>query len=442
MSDTTDDLGDRLTAAAEEHDGTVADLLTDAAEQITAQRDQVSELRAELEETNEGMVALTLELEEAEERYRSLFENAVEGIYKTTPDGHRYVMANQSMADVLGYESPAALQRAVSDVSEDVFVDQDRFEEYKAALREGEALENFEYRVRRRDGEIRWVSDNAKPLYDKGVCSGFRGGVIDITELKEYEERLETRNEELEALNRVVRHDISNDMQIIRSWAERLERLVGEEGERAIENILTTSDHIISLTDDAREFVETLTGPEEPEIEPVSLDEMLSYELERQRDAHEDATFRLTTEVPTVNVTANEMLSSVFRNLLQNAVQHNDTDDPTIEITCDVRDETVELRFADDGPGVPDERKEQIFGKGEQSIDSEGTGIGLYLVNQLVSNYGGDVWVEDREGRSPSGNRPQAGDRSELRSAGSRPQAGDNEPRGAVFVVQLPRADS
>ena len=412
MSGPTDDLLDRLTTAADERDGATADLLADAAERIAAQEDQLSELRAELEETNEGMVALTLELEEAEERYRSLFENAVEGIYKTTPDGNRYVMANQSMADVLGYESPAALQRDVSDVSEDVFVDEARFDEYKTALREGEAIENFEYRVQRRDGEVRWVSDNAKPLYEEGACAGFRGGVIDITELKEYEDRLETRNEELEALNRVVRHDISNDMQIIRSWAERLETIVGEDGERAIENILTTSDHIISLTDDAREFVETLTGPEEPEIEPIPLAELLSYELERQRDAHEDATFRLTTEIPSVDVEANEMLSSVFRNLLGNAVQHNDTDDPTVEITCAVRDETVEIRLADNGPGVPDDRKEEIFGKGAQSIDSDGTGIGLYLVNQLVSNYDGDVWVED------------------------------NEPRGAVFVVQLPRPDA
>jgi signal transduction histidine kinase len=121
------------------------------------------------------------------------------------------------------------------------------------------------------------------------------------------------------------------------------------------------------------------------------------------------------------------MLSSVFRNLLSNAVQHNDSDHPTVEITCDQQREMVELRFADDGPGVPDDRKELRFGKGEQSLDSEGTGIGLYLVNQLVSNYGGDVWVEDRDGRSPSRNRTQSG---------------DERPTGAVFVVRLPTANA
>lgn len=424
----TDDAGirQRLLAAAEDHDGDVSELLRAGAEEIADQQRSISELQSELEDTTEGMVALTLELEEAEERYRSLFEHAVEGIYKTTPDGHRYVMANASMAEILGYESPAALKRAVTDVSEDVFVDADRYEEYKTALREDGQIENFEYRVRRADGDVRWVSDNARTMFEDGSREGFRGGIIDITELKEYETRLESRNEELEALNRVVRHDIRNDVQIIRSWAERLDQLVGDEGARAVENVLTTSDHIISLTDEAREFVEAVTGPEEPELTAVPLQVKLGNELERQRDAHEDATFTVVGDVPAVTVTGNEMLSSVFRNLLDNTVKHTGRCAPTVEIRAEVTDDRVELRIADDGPGVPDDRKEAIFGKGEKSVDSDGTGIGLYLVNELVSSYGGDVWVEDRTAQSFEDDREEAG---------------DDTPTGAVFVVQLPLAD-
>jgi signal transduction histidine kinase len=71
----------------------------------------------------------------------------------------------------------------------------------------------------------------------------------------------------------------------------------------------------------------------------------------------------------------------------------------------------VTVRIADNGPGVPDERKESVFGKGEKGLESDGTGIGTYLVKTLVSRYSGTVWVED------------------------------NEPRGAVFVVELLRAE-
>jgi signal transduction histidine kinase len=82
-----------------------------------------------------------------------------------------------------------------------------------------------------------------------------------------------------------------------------------------------------------------------------------------------------------------------------------------VTLSATEREETVVVRIADNGPGVPDHRKEAIFGEGEAGLDSSGTGIGLYLVESLVDSYGGDVWVED------------------------------NDPEGAVFVVELPRAD-
>jgi len=408
------DLPRRLEAAADatDADDALADLLSEAAGTVRDQDLQLDELQSELEETNEGMVALTLELQEAEERYRRLFEDAVEGIYKTTPDGSRYVMVNGSMADALGYDSPDALKRQVTDVGEDVFVDADRFEEYKSAVREAGAVENFEYRVRREDGEVRWLSDNARLTYDDDGAAGFRGGVIDITERKQYEAELEHRNEELEALNRVVRHDISNDMQVIMGWTEALDRHVDEGGRPALDKIATATEHVLEITDVAREYVETLTGEGAPECKPVALDESLSYELDRQRDVHDAATFTVESPIPSVRVTANEMLNSVFRNLFNNAVVHNDSDHPHVDVTFDVRADDVVVHVADDGPGVPDEQKESIFGKGEQSIDSEGTGIGLYLVAEHVDNYGGDVWIED------------------------------NDPCGAIFSVALPKADA
>ena len=73
--------------------------------------------------------------------------------------------------------------------------------------------------------------------------------------------------------------------------------------------------------------------------------------------------------------------------------------------------DTVRVRIADNGPGIPDEQKRTVFERGEKRPDSEGTGVGLYLVQTLVNAYGGDVWVED------------------------------NEPTGSVFVVELPLAD-
>lgn len=102
------------------------------------------------------------------------------------------------------------------------------------------------------------------------------------------------------------------------------------------------------------------------------------------------------------------MLESVFRNLLKNAVQHNHTGHPRITVSMSETDGSATVRIADNGPGIPDDRKEQIFDHGEKGLDSEGTGIGTYLVKRLVTQYGGDVWIED------------------------------NDPTGSIFVVTLP----
>jgi len=425
----TADILTQLRQLAVDRDDDLGDLLSTAADRIATQDDRIAELQTELEETNEGMVALTLELQEAEQRYRSLFENAVEGIYKTTPDGRRYVLANESMAEILGYDAPEALQEAVTDIGEDVFLDPDRYETYQSRLRDAGAIENFEYQVQRADGEVRWVRDNARTLSDDGSPSGFRGGVIDVTELRTYETRLERTNEELEALNRLVRHDISNDVQVIQAFAERLDERLVEDGEReAIEKILSATDHITDLTENAREYIEAVTGDDDPELEPVDLCQVLAYELDRQRDANPHARFELLTDLPAVAVRANEMLGSIFRNLLGNAVEHNDSD-PVVEIVCIVHADSIEIHVADDGPGIPPDRRDAIFGKGEQSLDSEGTGIGLYLVDQLVSLYDGEIHVEDRAEWSPVD--PQTGEPVETTVEAD---------SGSVFVLRLARA--
>lgn len=112
--------------------------------------------------------------------------------------------------------------------------------------------------------------------------------------------------------------------------------------------------------------------------------------------------------IPDVKVFADEMLESVFRNLLKNVIQHNDKDVPEVSASATRTDTTVSIRMADNGPGVANSQKNTIFRQGEKGLESEGTGLGLYLVDTLVERYDGDVHIED------------------------------NEPEGAVFIVEIP----
>ena len=257
------------------------------------------------------------------------------------------------------------------------------------------------------EGSQRYFQVSTTPFTAGGVTTGRLVTITDVTEREAYRRQLEEKSEQLEALNRVVRHDIRNDMSVIRGWAETLPPHVDEEGREALDRVLQKSEHVIELTETVREFVESLSGDGTIDPRPTELRRHLTTELESARESFPDAEFRAEGEIPETTVLASEMLSSVFRNLLENAVRHNDADTPEITVEATENEGVVRVRIADNGPGVPDEQKERIFGKGEKGLDSPGSGIGLYLVHTLTDQFGGDVWVED------------------------------NELRGAAFVVEL-----
>jgi signal transduction histidine kinase len=243
-----------------------------------------------------------------------------------------------------------------------------------------------------------------------GDLVGYMGTVSDVTERKAYQRRLEEQNEKLEVLNRIVRHDVRNDMQFVLAMANRLRDQVDDDLEEAAGQIVDHGNHVVELTTTMRQLVELTLRDEERRHESVSLSGTLESQLDDVRSAYGDALIRTTTPIPRVNVRADETLGSVFRNLLKNAVQHNDEALPEIEISVAESPDAVTVSVADNGPGIRDDRKRAVFGKDETGLGSTGTGIGLYLVNSLVESYGGDVWIED------------------------------NEPKGTVVRVQLRKA--
>jgi signal transduction histidine kinase len=144
------------------------------------------------------------------------------------------------------------------------------------------------------------------------------------------------------------------------------------------------------------------------ELKPVRLRPALENEVDDVRSNYEAALVRIDGTIPDIEVLGDGMLKSVFRNLLKNAIQHNNKEVPEVSVSATQEDDIVAVRIADNGPGIPEERKETIFQQGEMGLDSEGTGLGLYLVETLVDRYDGSVYLED------------------------------NDSTGAVFVVELP----
>ncbi|MDD3311122.1 EAL domain-containing protein [Pseudodesulfovibrio sp.] len=129
-------------------------------------------------------------LRKAERKYRAIFENAVEGIYQSSPGG-RFLSANPALARILGYKSPDELMNGVYDSGTQLYVDRGRRKEYLRLIKEKGELKNFVSKVRRRDGRIIWVSENARAIRDKdGTILYHEGSIEDITLRKKAEDQL------------------------------------------------------------------------------------------------------------------------------------------------------------------------------------------------------------------------------------------------------------
>ena len=129
-------------------------------------------------------------LRQAEEKYRSIFENAVEGIFQTTADGH-YLDANPSLARIYGFDSVSELRETFSDIAGQLYVDPMRRAEFVQLMDKAGEVSSFESQIRRKDGELIWISENARVVRDEsGAISYYEGTVEDITTTRESKERL------------------------------------------------------------------------------------------------------------------------------------------------------------------------------------------------------------------------------------------------------------
>jgi PAS domain S-box-containing protein len=320
-------------------------------------------------------------------------------------DSDEYVYANQAHADIYGYDDPAVFLGNTWRMNYEA----DEIEHFESEILP-KVAEGNEWRGEatgvRADGTTFPQELSLSPLTDgRYICV-----VRDDTERRRYEARLERQRDNLEILNQVVRHDIRNDLQVVLGYAESLRQFVDDERSDHVERVVKSARDAVEITETAGDVADVmLTADAETKL--IDLRYVLNEQVNEVRSTYEDVVLTTDGGIPDVAVRADDMLGSVFRNLLTNAIEHNDEAVREVTVAATATDGRVVVRVADNGPGIPDGRKDAVFEEGEKGLDSEGTGLGLYLVETLVKRYDGDINVED------------------------------NEPKGAVFVVELPVAE-
>ena len=349
-------------------------------------------------------------LEQAREELRRIIDLVPDLIFVKDRAGE-YLLANETTAEVYGSTPEEVEGRNESDVIPEAEDSEQFRHDDLTVIESGEPTSVPEEELTTADGETR-VLQTTKIPYDVPGSeeTAVLGYARDVTELKAYERKLETQRDNLEVLNQVVRHDIRNNLQIVSVYAEALLEYVSEDGEAYASKILEAARDAVEITESAREVTNVMIQSDVDRT-PVSLRSVLEGEIDDVRANHDRALVTVDGAIPGTTVLADDMLESVFRNLLTNAIKHNDKEIAEVSVSATVAGGDAVVRIADNGPGVPDDRKEEIFSEGEAGLETGGTGLGLYLVKTLVERYDGEVSVED------------------------------NEPTGAVFVVRLPTAE-
>ena len=133
---------------------------------------------------------MDMALLEAEERYHSVFDHLVEGIFQTTPTG-RYLMANAALARIYGYSSPEELIQGLTDIGGRLYVEEGRRDEFIRLMQEHDTITRFESRIYRKDGSVIWISENCRAIRDsQGRLLYYEGTVEDTTQRRQAEEKV------------------------------------------------------------------------------------------------------------------------------------------------------------------------------------------------------------------------------------------------------------
>lgn len=173
-------------------------------------------------------------LREAELKYRHFFENACEGIFRTTPEG-KFITANYALAQMLGFDSAAEMIAARTDIANELYVDPKRRDELKQLIDANDVVLEFEFEAYRKDGSKVWFSENVRTVRDEnGEVLYFEGTCLDITERRRAEEALresEERYRELfeNAKDAIYVHDLTGRYTSVNRAAERLSGFTREE---------------------------------------------------------------------------------------------------------------------------------------------------------------------------------------------------------------------
>ena len=325
---------------------------------------------------------------ESERRFRMIAERVDEIIYLSKPDFSEVLYVNPAYEEVYGqtvetlHDDPTAFLDPIDDRDRERF--ESEFEEMLAEIEAGESQDSyeFEFRIRQPGGEVRWLSATGYLVEPANGTRRFVGIVNDITERKRREQRLEV-------FNRILRHNLRNQLDVIRSHAEVLaDQTTGDHAGR----IIAAVDELAGIGARARNTDRIMSmGDRQSEIGLAETLREIVAEFAHDRDD-----LRLRTDLPEIaHLTTNESAVEIaVECALENAVEHAES---TVTVALERERDSCVVTITDDGPGIPEAELVPIETGTETNLQ-HGRGLGLWQLRWSVDRLNGALSFDTDSG--------------------------------------------
>jgi PAS domain S-box-containing protein len=262
----------------------------------------------------------------------------------------------------------------------------------------------MEYRIKRHDGEYRWILDNGVPIYDsKNNFIGYIGSCIDITDRKNAEDELKRSNADLQRFAEVTAHHLSEPARRIATYADRLSaqlagKIQDDEAQLSLNFIGTQSRRLQEMLYDVEQYLAASL----PRGEILALDiRQTLADIEKKLNPSLPASHAefVLGELPKV-LLDKPRLNDIFNIAIGNALEHGKSDHPlVITIRGKCFGNRVRYCISDNGPGIEAQYHERVFRVFERlTSNSSGSGIGLAIIRRIAESSGGKAWIEDTPG--------------------------------------------
>lgn len=195
----------------------------------------------------------------------------------------------------------------------------------------------------------------------------------------------------------MLRHNLNNKMNVISGYAEVIQDETTDPAvKNATKKILDTSDQLTAMVNKERHIVKALADP--PPLKPLDLRALARSTVTSIREEYPNATVRTVFLDEPVEIVGGAVRRALSE-LLTNAIVHSDQESPVVTVSIHLSEETVELRVADDGPGIPEMDRAVLTDEAEIQPLLHGSGLGLWLVRVIAQQSNGAVRFEEHEPR-------------------------------------------